>query len=139
MTKRFGLACALWLASAGAYAEWLPFETTRYAAIQYEIGKIKKADGNLNLVEYKRIAVEMTPQGTAQPEGLMVSDQFVAGCREGTRGLVVLLKLNSSVHQDVGGRLRTLDHKKFDPPQEVSKDDKSATALATKVCGATPL
>lgn len=139
MKKRYGLACALWLTSACAVAELLPFETTRNAAIHYEIEAVKKIDGNLSVVEYKRLAVQVTPQGTVQPDGLVVSDQFIAGCREGTHDLVVLLKLNSSVHRDVGGNLRQLDHKQYDPPQEVSKDDKSATALAAKVCGVTPL
>lgn len=126
-------------ASTCALADWQPFETTGSAAIQYMVGAVKKADGNLVLVEYKRMAVQLTPQGAVKPQGLIVSDQFVAGCREGTRGLVVLLKLNSSVHQDAGGNLRALDHKKYDPPQEVSRDDKEATTLATKVCGVTPL
>lgn len=139
MKKRYAVACALWLASTCALADWEHFESTGSAAIQYMVGGVKKADGKMVLVEYKRMAVQLTPQGAVKPQGLIVSDQFVAGCREGTRGLVVLLKLNSSVHQDVGGNLRALDHKKYDPPQQVSQDDKDATALATKVCGVTPL
>lgn len=139
MKKRYVLAFALWAASTWASAEWQPFESTGSIATQYTIGAVKKAEENLVLVEYKRMGVQLTPQGAVKPQGLIVSDQFVAGCREGTRGLVVLLKLNSSVHQDVGGNLRALDHKKYDPPQQVSQDDKDATALATKVCSVTPL
>ena len=139
MKKRYGLACALWLASTCVFAEWQPFESNRYGAVQYEIGTAKKMDGNLILVEYKRMVVQLTPQGALQPQGLIASDQFVAGCREGTHSLVLLLKVSSSVHRDEGESLRTLDHKKYDPPQEVLPGDKSATALATKVCGVTPL
>lgn len=139
MKKRYGWACALWVASTCASAEWQPFESTGRAATQYQVGAVKKMDGKLVLVEYKRMAVQLTTEGAVQPQGLIASDQFVAGCREGTGHLVVLLKLNSSVHQDVGGNLRALDQKKYDPPQQVSQDDKEATALATKVCGVTPL
>lgn len=139
MKKRYAVACSLWLASTCASADWQPFESSGSAAIQYMVGGVKKADGNLVLIEYKRMAVQLTPQGTVKPQGLIVSDQFVAGCSEGTRDLVVLLKLNSSVHQDVGGNLRALDYKKYDPPQQVSENDRGANALASRVCGVTPL
>lgn len=46
------------------------------------------------------MAVQLNSQRAVQPQGLVVLDQFVAGCQEGTRGLVVLLKINSSIHQD---------------------------------------
>lgn len=138
MNKRYGVAVALWLASTYALAQWQLFESTGAATTRYEIGAIKKADGGLVLVEYKRMAIQLDSQGLVKPQGLVVSDQFVAGCREGTRDLVVLLKVNSTIHRDESGNLRTLDHRKYDPPLEVSQADKSATALASKVCGATP-
>lgn len=90
-------------------------------------------DGGLVLVKYKRMAVQQ------KNGGLVVLDQFVAGCRENPRSLAILLKTQGSVHRDEGGQLRALSSETHTPPKEVPQTDKGATELGVKVCDTTKL
>lgn len=133
MKKTIGVVLTLGLTSSFALADWQPFLQDKSSVTHYEVGAVKRADGGLLLVEFKRSVIQL------KGSGLVVIDQFVAGCTEKQHSLVMLLKMQGSVHVNEGEKLRTLSNEKFDPPKEIPLGDTNATELAIKVCELTRL
>ena len=91
------------------------------------------------MVEYKLLAIQHAPRG------LVVMDQYVAGCDDLSRKLRMLLQVTSGVYRNEDEKLRPVSEKKFDPPKEISLaqdganegrpvDLGEAISIGTKVC-----